>query len=294
MAMAQAGSGGGGNISISMQGRGMEAADISKIVEISAHQAKKIGIILDAQPRALLINTLFSKNIPGERNIPVEDIRKLKSKSSEFKEEETLVPMPEKKITGEIIVDNEDPGFNPGNKVVQAPLKRLFGIKARVSQGYQQINQYWAPDYWQASIQSAYYGDYVLSSVFTRGGTGDSKVTWSAKINEPGYYDVYCYIGKLITGSVTVGGQRGGQGGGQGGSGGPVASKEESSYKDMHYKIYHDEGVEEITVDFENAEGGWNKLGQYYLSPDSAKVELTNQSAGRIVLGDAIKWVKVN
>ncbi|HNY15525.1 MAG TPA: hypothetical protein PKI12_08280 [Bacteroidales bacterium] len=68
----------------------------------------------------------------------------------------------------------------------------------------------------------------------------------------------------------------------------------ESPYKDMHYKIYHDEGVEEITVDFENAEGGWNKLGQYYLSPDTAKVELTNKSDGRIVLGDAIRWVKIN
>ncbi len=73
-----------------------------------------------------------------------------------------------------------------------------------------------------------------------------------------------------------------------------MGGRQESPYKDMHYKIYHDEGVEEITVDFENAEGGWNKLGQYYLSPDSAKVELTNQSAGRVVLGDAIKWVKIN
>ena len=68
----------------------------------------------------------------------------------------------------------------------------------------------------------------------------------------------------------------------------------ENGFKDMHYKIYHDEGVEEITVDFENAEAGWNMLGRYYLSPDSAKVELTNQSSGRMVIGDAIKWVKVN
>ena len=73
-----------------------------------------------------------------------------------------------------------------------------------------------------------------------------------------------------------------------------MGAREETPYKDMHYKVYHDEGVEEITVDFESAEGGWYKLGQYYLSPDSAKVELTNQSAGRIVMGDAIKWVKVN
>ena len=68
----------------------------------------------------------------------------------------------------------------------------------------------------------------------------------------------------------------------------------ENVYKDMNYKIYHDEGVEEITVDFDNAEAGWNMLGRYYLSSDSAKVELTNQSSGRMVIGDAIKWVKAN
>ncbi len=288
---------GGGNMTISMQGRGMEAADISKIVEIGAGQAKKVGIILDAQPRAMLINTLFSKNIPGERNMPIDEIKKLKIKSFDFREEEIPVPLPVKKVPGVIIVDNEDPGFDAGNNQVQPPLKKILGIKAGRSEGYQQIYGYWAPDYWQASVQSAYYGDYILSSVFTRGGTGDRKVTWSAKIDEPGYYDVYCYIGKLITGRVTVGEQRGGQGGGQSGQegqGGPMVVNEESFYKDMHYKIYHDEGVEEITVDFENAEGGWNKLGQYYLSPDTVKVELTNQSAGKIVLGDAIKWVKAN
>jgi hypothetical protein len=66
----------------------------------------------------------------------------------------------------------------------------------------------------------------------------------------------------------------------------------EGLYKDMHFKIYHDEGVEEITFDYENADGGWNNLGRYYLSSDTAKVVLTNQSTGRIVIGDAVKWVK--
>ena len=49
-----------------MQGRGMEAADISKIVFMGPNEAKKIGIVLDAEPRAMMINTLFAKNIPGK------------------------------------------------------------------------------------------------------------------------------------------------------------------------------------------------------------------------------------
>lgn len=82
--------------------------------------------------------------------------------------------------------------------------------------------------------------------------------------------------------------RRGGPGEGPGGQG----QGGESPYKDMHYKIYHDEGVDEITIDYENADGGWNNLGRYYFSKDSAKVELTNKSQGRVVIADAVKWVR--
>ena len=68
----------------------------------------------------------------------------------------------------------------------------------------------------------------------------------------------------------------------------------ENQIKDLHFKVYHDEGVEDISIDYEQAEGGWNNLGRFYLSKDSAKVVLTNKSAGRMVIGDAIKWVKQN
>ena len=68
----------------------MEASDISKIVFMGPSEAKKIGIVLDAQPRAMMINTLFAKNIPGEINMPVNDIIKSKSNTKEFSGEEKL------------------------------------------------------------------------------------------------------------------------------------------------------------------------------------------------------------
>jgi hypothetical protein len=168
-------------------------------------------------------------------------------------------------------------------------LKRLLRIKNRTVKEYQQISMFNIPDSWQPVVQSVYFGKYVLSSVYTRSGNGDKAVTWSTKIDESGYYDIYCYVGKtgekmtIRTGDSPQG---------------PPPPPGENSrgnnvYKDMHYKVYHDEGMDEITVDFDNAEAGWNNLGRYYLSPDSAKVELTNQSTGRVVLADAIKWMKV-
>jgi len=294
----QRGGGQGGGINISMQGRGMDASDISRIVLIGPNESKRIGIILDAQPRAMLINTLYSKNIPGEINMPVNEIAEARNGTKEFSGEEVLSSTPDFMNPFEIIVDNEDPGFISSKQSIESPLKKLLGIKNKEGDNYLQVSQFRAPDYWQPVVQSTYYGNYILSSVYTRGGTGDKSVTWTTLLKEPGYYDVYCYVGKMVNRMMVAGRAggraRGGPGGGTGaGPGGIVARQQgESPYKDMHYKIYHDDGIEEITLDYENADGGWNNLGLYYMSPDTAKVVLTNQSQGKMVIGDAIKWVK--
>jgi hypothetical protein len=282
-----------GGLAISMQGRGMDATDVSKIVLLGPNESKRIGIILDAQPRAMLINTLFSKNIPGELTIPTGEITKAGRNIKPVTNEEIIIPMPQLNDPSEIIVDNEDPGFNSSKQNLESPLKKLLGIENNDGKTYRQVSLMRIPEYWQPVVESNYFGKYILSSVYTRGGTGDKTVTWAVKINDPAYYDIYCYVGKAVNRVMVMGGPGGGRGPGdqvdmRGGQ------PSESQYKDMHYKIYHDEGIEEITLDYENAEGGWNNLGSYYLSSDSAKVVLTNQSQGKIVIGDAIKWVKQN
>jgi hypothetical protein len=47
-----------------------------------------------------------------------------------------------------------------------------------------------------------------------------------------------------------------------------------------------------VNLDYTLAESGWNKLGSYYLKADTAKVVLSNLSTGRVVIGDAVKWVR--
>ena len=279
----------GGGITLSMQGGGIEAADISKIILLGPGEAKKIKTILDAQPREMMVNTLFARNIPGEITLPLDEIKKSRNNANQIEGEETLNALPPFSGPGEIIVDNEDPGFDRGSQGTQSPLKKLLGITNRRGNEYQQINMFWAPEHWQPVVESPYYGKYVRSSVYTRSSKGDRTVIWKTAIAEPDFYDVYCYIGKTADRMVVRTGSSGGAPPPPGGESGG-----ENIYKDMNYKIYHDEGVEEIAVDFDNAEAGWNMLGRYYLSSDSAKVELTNQSSGRMVIGDAIKWVKAN
>jgi hypothetical protein len=284
--MAGGGQQGSGGFNISMQGRGMETADISKVVFIAPQEAKRIGIILDAQPRAVLINTLFAKNVPGEINMPVNEIVKEKSSIKEFSGEETLSALPEFLEPSEIVIDNEDPGLIKSIQASESPLKKILGIKNKDGDSYKQISTWNIPEYWQPIVQTTYYGKYIRSALYTRGGTGERTITWNAIISEPGYYDIYCYIGK---GMERMRGRSG-----EGDVGTMGNRQRENQYKDMHYTIYHDEGSDEITVDYENADGGWNNLGRYYLSPDTAKVSLSNQTSGKIVIGDAVKWVKQN
>lgn len=283
----------GGSFSISTQGRGMEASDLSRIVFLGPGETKKIGIVIDAQPRAMLINTIFTRNIPGEITIPLNDVIKEKGAAREFSGEELLATTPKQNDRFETIVDNEDPGFINSTQTFVSPLKKMLGIKKRSGYIYETIRMWNVPEYWQPVVQNNYYGKYIRSAVYTRGGNGERSVLWKMPVKEPGYYDVYCYVGKAVNRmSVRGAGAREGSGGDQDQL--MAAQEGQDQFKDIHYRIFHDEGIEEISLDYENADGGWNMLGRYYISADTAKVELTNKTSGRLVIGDAIRWVRQN
>ncbi|MEA1886073.1 MAG: hypothetical protein U9N72_02540 [Bacteroidota bacterium] len=268
--------GGRGNISIGMAGRGLQTNDVEKIVKLEAGQAKRVSVILDAEPRGMFVNTLFSINNPGELQFPLIDL--MKGKTNDNTEgEEVLDRIPLLHEENEIIVDNEDPGFRIYQETSTGRLKKWLNIRGDDGNNYREMFIWWAPEYWQKTVQSNYYGKYVKSAVYTRAGSGERHISWTAEIDEPGYYDIYTYIGKR-------GGQR--MMIGRGGS--------RNAMQDLHFSVEHDDGSEEMIVDWENAENGWNYLGSYYLSPDTARVIMTNQSEGRTVTGDAIKWVKQN
>lgn len=273
-------SSGGRQITTTTQGRGIETSDISRIVNLDGGEVKRIGILLDFEPRTMIVNTLYARNIPGQLVLPFSKVTKSKN-NKPFEGEEKLPSSPAPENIAEIIVDNEDEGFYSGTRGEQGLLKKILKINYD-SRSYESMRTYNLPEYWQPVVQTNYFGKYILSAVYTRPSTNLSErsVSWSAPINEPGYYDIYTYIGKA-TDRITL--NRSGQSQG---------ASEDNTYRDMHYRIYHDEGIEDITIDYQHAEGGWNSLGRFYLSGDTAKVEMTNKSGGRIVIADAIKWVR--
>ena len=188
--------GGGSKGSIELRGRGMDADDISKIVFLGPHEAKKIGIVLDDEPRAMMINTLFARNLPGEITLPFDDVIKSRRDAKEFSGEEVLSSIPPYSDPSEIIVDNEDQGFIYAKQNISSPLKKLLRVKNRNVTTYLKIASWNTPEYWQPVILTDYYGKYVRSALYTRSGTGDKSISWKTSIKEPGYYDIYCYVDK--------------------------------------------------------------------------------------------------
>ena len=253
------------------------ATEYQRAVYMEPGQTKRIGFVLDDQPRAMTINTLVSRNLPSQDMRRFEDFEE--NKNAQGIDGITILPEPPKlQMDDEIIVDNEDEGFKVETVQQQSTLKKLFNIKSDDEDEYIPFSPWRGPDNWRKGINAIFYGDFVHSAHFVRTGGGEKKVTWETELERGGQYEVYIYVENLPFRGRGRGRGPGGRGGGD-------------FVKSFHYKIYHDDGEEEVEWDPESAEG-WNYLGTYYFSSGVAKVELTNQSEGRIVIADAVKWVK--
>jgi hypothetical protein len=169
----------------------------------------------------------------------------------------------------EIIADNEDSGFSYDQAANQAYLRDLVNRKKKESRSkYTSIRSYNPPRVWNAVLRSEFYGHYVHSSLYTRGGTGERSASWKAHLPKPGSYDVYFYVNKIH-----------------------MDWRRSNKAPDYYISVYHDNGIEQLNYTTEDVDHGWNYLGTWYISSDSGKVELSNKSNGDIIFADAVKWI---
>jgi hypothetical protein len=113
---------------------------------------------------------------------------------------------------------------------------------------------------------------------------------------ERGFYDVYVYIPVSAMykrpSRRDRESQQGGQGQrpGQGGRGfGPEFADKGADY---HYTITSSEGTERVIYELNDPEDGWNRLGSFLFPADSVSIRLTNETDGRRIIADAVKWVR--
>jgi hypothetical protein len=169
---------------------------------------------------------------------------------------------------GEVIVDNEDKGFSEHQATSQAYLKSIVKTANNNRYKYSSIHSWNPPREWKTVLRSEFYGRYVHSASYTRAGTGERSAAWVAKLPEKASYDVYFYLDKLNG-----------------------VWRRSNKSPDYNFLIYHDQGIEKIKKSSADAEDGWNYLGTFSFSSDSARIEMNNKTVGDMIIADAVKWV---
>ncbi len=251
---------------------------IEKLIFLEGNQNKEISYLLDQAPRAMTIQTLTSKNIPLEL---INTFRTIEDNNKKVPfEGEVIVDDPVDLILpNEIIVDNEDPEFTFMQPESEGFFAKLLSKNKEEEQRYQGYRTWRIPVNWTLTTNSKFFGRYVRSAYYTRQGAGDRKAIWNVPIPESGYYEVYFYMESQQAGGrgfVMKQGDRGGTG-------------DAGKYQ---FIINHDDGQGTPLLDLNDISGGWNSLGSFYFSPDTAVIELTNLGDGRQVIADAVKLVK--
>ncbi|HUV35989.1 MAG TPA: hypothetical protein VMX58_03515 [Patescibacteria group bacterium] len=251
---------------------GMDEATAERIISLQGDQTKECGMVVDFKPGMMLVSTLVSKNIPVGLQTDFAEFE-LDERARLFDGERVLETPLRVVEPGEIIVDNEDEGFDGGVKPTHGFLGLRFRQRPeRDEEKYEGLRFWNLPDNrWVPVTHSDFFGAYVRSAVYTKAGDGGMPASWTAAIPESGTYEVYYYVSKIRRPWGRGSGDKLGQ---------------------YHFGVAHDDGVDDVVLDIDEAENGWNYLGTYYLSSGEASVRLTNESNGLMVIADAVKWVK--
>ena len=258
---------------------GGEDNTVNELIYLEPNQTKEVNYLLDADPRMISINTMTSQNIPQVLTDGFRDIEEdLKAKVVEG---ERILDDPVKiALPNEIIVDNEDPGFTFTSQEDKSLLQKWLLSKGESTRKYSGYNNWHPPSNWTLTTNSDFFGRYIRSGYYIKSGDGSLKAQWNIPVKESGYYDVYYHMYKNR--DFRRGGPPGGPGGGRRDQNG-----------EYNFIIHHDDGAEDVTLEFSSADEGWNHLGSYYFSPDTALIELSNKSELRTINADAVKLVKL-
>lgn len=260
--------------------RSQQQSDYSRKLFIPAETTIELGLLIDRPPSLMTIETYVSRNIPSIMRIPFQK-SKLKRNKAPY-EGVVSRPCAEDKEFGkkvEYLVDNEDAGFTILGMIQENRLRKfllaLFGEEEDDFK-YKRFAFWSPPGNWTLTTNQDFYGKFVHSGYAKKTGTGDNKVSWNATIEDRGDYEVYYYHNSEF-GTMSWRRHRNRN------------KIEDKGFK--HFKIFHEDGVEEIPLDLNGAQDGWNYLGTFRLAQGNNRVEMTDGGKTNIITADAVKWV---
>ncbi|MEE8377826.1 MAG: hypothetical protein V3R45_05605, partial [Candidatus Aminicenantaceae bacterium] len=273
--------------------RASSQSDYSKALPVPAETTIDIGISVD-QPIALMtIETYVSQNIPATINVPF--LGKQPQREEKPFNTETRKPfdISDFLISDEYIIDNEDEGFQILSKAKQNWLSRtlqnLFGTSDKESL-FTGMNVYNPPASWALSANQQFYGQIVRSALLKTAGEGEDKVAWNVDLEESGSYDIFFYNGIPLRMQKEMAVRTAAQEKGNSNLG--LKGRFNRGPGKRFFLVSHQYGMEEVVIDLNNAEHGWNLIGSFQLDAGPNKIEQSDKNDTMYVMADAVKWVK--
>ncbi len=269
------------------QPRWMRATDEeeeTRTLYVPPQSEMMVSLLLDDPPAQMVLDTYVSQNIPSVLNERFMELELDRGKTPS--DTDVVLPFSEEDFRkeGEYIVDNEDPGFEVASGAEQNLLRRfLTGLsESDQEDDVPYIGLYFwnPPGSWKPTIDGNFYGRYIHSGYYKKTGDGAQRVAWNVNLPESDDYDVYYYVEQMNM-PVFMRGGRGGPG---------AAGRPDRGEK--HFWVHHEDGEDEVLLDLNLAEPGWNLLGTFRLSDGPNRVELTDQGTTAFVTADAVKWVR--
>lgn len=270
----QLGGGQGGRRGGGFFGGAPDTETDDRIFLVEAGKTKEMQMVLNDQPRSVIFNTLLSQNIPSSIMRFGLNAEKNEKVAAEEFERESDVPVVFE-MAGELIVDNIDEGFSVHDPALENPLRKMVEQRKKKADtpGSEYVGEGFgpAPSTWSLNPNADFYGKVEHTAMIVRSGDGSKTATWKKAIPAAAYYDVFVHLSAP---------QRFG----------PRRNRDQNDGI-YHYEVVHDDGTELIELEVKEVETGWNLLGSFYLSSDTATVMLSDKGGANRVVADAVKWV---
>jgi len=248
-----------------------EPEDPGRVFHINANETKEIGIVLDSEPRSMNIDFIIAKNIPLVYSEQFEKAE-LNNRFQAVDGEKAAEALNRMISDNEVIVDNEDETFFVDNPPYQSLIKRWI-ITEETEEEFDRYRWWNPPQRWRLLKNTTFFGRYIHSAYYIRPGDGSRSAIWKAVLPREGLYNIFTYMFR----KEDLWRSR---------------RRSQLSYGDYKYVIHHSAGEDDVTIDADKATPGWNYLGTYFFPGDTAQVVLSNESNGRVIIADAVKWVK--
>lgn len=243
---------------------------IDRLLYLEPQQTKEVHYLSVLEPSGILFNTLTSGNLPNEIEYAFEQINKTSIKNAE--EKQIILEQPVVlKNTGEIIIDNENPGFEYTHYEEVSRLRKWLKTKEEEDFKYKGTRVWRPPFNWTATTSDRLFGEFVRSAFYIKAGDGTKAAKWNIPISEPGRYDVFYHIYKDQSFNWN--------------------RNQKGNYQ---FIIPHQNGEDRPVIELtEKTPEGWTSLGDYVFTTDTITITLSNESRLRAVFADAVKLVKM-